>query len=219
MDARRFFDRAARPAPPQRAEWLSAGGRLSAGAIMVWGLAGAVAPHGEWLGGWIGGIGIILILHFGLFDFLSLAWRTLGFDARPIMDRPLRSASLGEFWGRRWNLAFTQSAHELVYRPLARRWGPRRALSATFLASGIVHDMAISLPAGGGFGLPTAYFLLQAAGLLVEHSPLGRRLGLHRGLAGRLFGAAVIVLPAAILFHPPFIHRVILPLLSAMGAL
>jgi hypothetical protein len=34
------------------------------------------------------------------------AWRLAGVDRRPLFLAPLRSTSLAEFWGRRWNLAF-----------------------------------------------------------------------------------------------------------------
>src|SRR3712207_8481667 len=43
--------------------------------------------------------------------------------------------------------------------------------------------------AGSGYGLPTIYFLIQAAGLFVERSVLGKRLGLARGLPGRAWTA------------------------------
>ena len=36
--------------------------------------------------GWIGMIGMILILHFGAFQLLAFAWQVAGLDAKPIMD-------------------------------------------------------------------------------------------------------------------------------------
>ena len=78
--------------------------------------------------------------------------------------------------------------------------------------------MAISVPARSGFGLPLAYFLLQAAGASMERSALGKRLGLNQGMIGRLFAFLVIGPPAFFLFHLPFITRVILPLVGILEA-
>lgn len=89
---------------------------------------------------------------------------------------------------------------------------------ATFAGSGLVHDVVISVPAGASFGLPTAYFLLQATGLLFEHSRTGR-CWLRNGVAARCFTVAVVALPAPLLFHPAFVTRVFLPFMVAIGAL
>jgi hypothetical protein len=75
-----------------------------------------------------------------------------------------------------------------------------------------VHELVISFPARGGWGGPTLYFLLQAAGLAFEKSPAGRRLGLGAGLRGRGWTLAVTALPLPLLFHAPFAERVIAPL-------
>ena len=73
-------------------------------------------------------------------------------------------------------------------------------------------------PARGGYGLPTAYFLLQAAGLIFERTRLVRWLGLGGGWRGWLFTAVVTVGPLYWLFHPVFVRNVILPMLQAIGA-
>jgi alginate O-acetyltransferase complex protein AlgI len=139
-------------------------------------------------------------------------------DARPLMNWPVVSASLSEFWGRRWNTAFRDLAHRFLFRPLAGRLGPRAGLAAGFLFSGAVHDLVISAPAGGGYGLPTLYFVVQGLGLLAERSRAGRRLRLDGGWRGRGFTALVVVGPAFGLFHPPFVRGVVLPFLAAIGA-
>ena len=37
-------------------------------------------------------------------------------------------------------------------------------------------------PANAGYGLPTAYFILQGMALLAEHTRAGKRLGLGQGV-------------------------------------
>jgi hypothetical protein len=163
---------------------------------------------------WIGMLGIIFALHFGLFHLLSCAWRAGGVDAPPIMRAPIAARSLAEFWGERWNLAFAESARRFVLRPLARRWGVAHAGAFVFLISGLVHESVISLPARGGWGGPTLYFLLQAAGLAAEKSTAGRRLGLGAGLRGRAWIFGCTALPLPLLFHASFARNIILPLLQ-----
>jgi alginate O-acetyltransferase complex protein AlgI len=85
--------------------------------------------------------------------------------------------------------------------------------------SGLAHELVISLPAAAGYGLPTGYFLLQWLGLIVEKSSYGRRLGLNRAWTGRLFAALIVVGPIGILFHVPFVNRVIVPFLVTTNAL
>ena len=191
--------------------------RISLGALLLFAIARR-APE-PLLAGWTGMIGLVLILHFGLLHLASIGWRGLRVDAPPIMDVPLRSASVGEFWGRRWNGAFNQLALRLVFRPLARRAGTTVATLCAFGVSGLVHELVISLPANAGYGLPTAYFILQGVALLAEHTRAGKRLGLGRGVPGWLFTMLVVAGPAFWLFHPPFVRRVILPFMTAIGAL
>jgi alginate O-acetyltransferase complex protein AlgI len=168
---------------------------------------------------WIGMAGLVFALHFGVFHLLSCLWRSLGVPAVPIMQWPIASTSVSEFWGRRWNLAFRDLAHRFVFRPLATRWGGPAALAAGFLVSGLVHDAVISVPARGGYGLPTLFFLIQAAGVAIERSAVGRRSGLGRGFVGWMFTAMVLLLPAPLLFHPPFVHQVVLSFFDALGNL
>lgn len=164
-------------------------------------------------------LGLILLLHFGSFQLIALVWQTFGVKAKPIMSAPLRSMSLAEFWGKRWNLGFRQLSYELIFRPLHRTLGAEAAGLLVFLVSGLIHDLVISLPARAGYGLPTAYFLLQGAGITIEHSGLGKRLGLRQGVRGWLFMAAFITGPVFWLFHPWFVLRVLLPFMQAIHAL
>jgi len=171
----------------------------------------------EYLVGWVGMLGIVLVLHFGLFHVLSCVYRQADIDAVPIMKWPLTSRGVSEFWGQRWNLAFRDLTHRLLFRPMVRKFGPVGALVLAFLVSGLVHDVVISLPAGGGYGLPALFFLIQAAAILLERSCWGRAAGLGHGVRGWLFCLAVLVIPCPLLFHPPFVMRVVVPFLHAIG--
>ena len=164
-------------------------------------------------------LGLILLLHFGTFQIISLLWQSIGVRAGAIMSAPLRSTSLAEFWGKRWNLGFRQLAHELIFRPLHRGLGPDAAGFLVFAVSGLIHDLVISLPARGGYGLPTVYFLLQGAGMTIEHSRFGRRVGLGRGGRGWSFMMVFLAAPVFLLFHPWFVMRVILPFMQVIHAL
>jgi len=219
MDAEAFLDANRRVPPPLPTTSLWAIIETILGAILLWVVARSV-PQGEpLLRGWLGMLGLILLLHFGSFQIVGLLWQRFGVNAKSIMSAPLRSTSLGEFWGKRWNLGFRQLAHELIFRPLHRSLGAGAAGFFVFVASGLIHDLVISLPARAGYGLPTAYFVLQGVGMTVEHSEFGKRLGLGHGVRGWSFMALFLAGPAFWLFHPWFVLRVILPFMQAIHAL
>ena len=171
MDAMRFLDESREVEEPPVSEWLFAGGKTLLGFALVWLAAPPLFATAPLLAGWVIMVGLIFILHFGLFHLLSVLWRTAGIDAPPMMCNPLAATSLAEFWGARWNRDFNVLARQLVVKPLHRRLGVGRAMLLVFLFSGLIHDLVISLPAGAGFGLPTAFFLLQACGAGCSLSP------------------------------------------------
>jgi alginate O-acetyltransferase complex protein AlgI len=187
------------------------------GAIVFWIAAAGEVTAAPWARAWIGMWGAILFLHFGIFQLLALGYRSAGIEAASMMRRPLFATSLADFWGNRWNTAFNKLSHDLTFRPLARRLGGFWATFAVFIVSGLIHDLVISLPAHGGYGLPTFYFALQGAAVLFERSRLGCAMGLHRGWRGRAFMLAVTAVPAFWLFHPYFINNIILPMQRAIG--
>ena len=154
-------------------------------------------------------VGMALVLHFGAFKCLALFWRRFGIPVTPIMQEPLRSRSLAEFWGRRWNSGFSIPARRYLMEPITRWLGRRWAVFMVFFVSGLLHELVISVPARAGYGLPTLYFLIQALGII----------GARSVLANRLSTLLFVAVPAVILFHPPFIYRVVLPFLNSIGAL
>ncbi len=218
MDVERFLLGPPTPAPATR-DWLLTTARTIAGATLIWLVARLAFPSAPLLAGWIAMIGLVLLLHFGLLDLLGLIWRARGVDATPLMRRPTRAKTLADFWGNRWNTGFRALAHDFIFTPLRRTLGPTLATAAVFLASGAIHDLVISLPARGGYGLPTLYFLIQFLGLAVERTRPLRRLVARRPLLGRLLTIVTIVAPLPLLFHEAFVRNVILPFLTAIGGL
>jgi uncharacterized protein YqjF (DUF2071 family) len=213
MDAAEFLAPRTCVTQPATREWIAAIARPASGGILLFAVA-RLFDDIPLLAGWIGMIGTILLLHFGMFHLLALALRRYGIGVTPIMNAPLRARSVAEFWGTRWNLGFHHLANELVFRPTVERFGIAGALMLTFLASGVVHEFVITLPARGGYGLPTLYFVLQGLGVLLE-----RRIPRRRKLARRAFALAVVGLPVFILFPPPFALNVFVPFMRAIGAM
>jgi alginate O-acetyltransferase complex protein AlgI len=219
MDADVFLDARQTVVPPAPSNWIKASLETMVGASLLWGVARSIPQAQSLLRGWIGMVGLILLLHFGTFQIVALLWQRLGVKAEPIMSAPLRSTSLAEFWGKRWNLGFRQLAHEFIFRPFYRRLGPNMAGLLVFAVSGVIHDLVISLPARAGYGLPTLYFLLQGAGVIIERSCFGHRWGLGQRSRGCFFMAVFLTVPVFGLFHPWFVLRVILPFMQAIHAL
>jgi alginate O-acetyltransferase complex protein AlgI len=202
---------------PSTGEWLFAIAKFAFGAALL-ALAATWMPDQPPLAvGLVGVVGLGFVLHFGLFHLLSLAWRGANCAARPLMNWPIAARSVSDYWSQRWNTAFRDLAHRFVFRPATRAWGATMGLWVGFLASGFIHELAITVPARGGYGGPTLFFALQALGISLEHSPTGRAWGLARGWRGRLFALTVVVLPLPLLFPPVFITRVVVPLVSWAG--
>lgn len=219
MDARIFSDGVCRAEKPSVSEWLLPFIKTSVGAAILWGGAPLVLEY-PLLAGWCCMVGLILILHFGLFALVAVAWKAVGVPAEPIMNSPGTATSLSLFWSKRWNRGFNELVHVFLFRTTWRSIGVPWAALLVFLASGLIHDLVISVPTGACYGLPTAYFLLQGLGVLIERSKLGRRLGLNRGAGGWLYMAAFTIGPAYwLLFPGPFVIEVLNPFFEVIGAL
>ncbi|HET8964949.1 MAG TPA: MBOAT family protein [Candidatus Acidoferrum sp.] len=217
MDAEAFL---AAPAPKRviaAKEWFAGIAKTLTGVALVCAGARTISAGHPVLGGWTGMVGLVLVLHFGTCHLVALGWQRTGLPVKPIMQRPFASRSLTELWGKRWNLGFRKLSHAWVFQPLQRRLGTAVGTLGAFLASGLLHDLVISVPARAGYGLPTAYFLVQGFGVLFERSEVGKRFGLGQGARGWAWTALLSVGPVYALFHPWFVMRVMVPFLGAVA--
>ena len=156
--------------------------------------------------------GFSLILHFGLLNLCTAAWRIMGVKVFELFQSPQKSRSLKEFWGKRWNIAFSEMTAIILYRPLKKNIGMDKALMVSFLLSGLLHEMAISFPVRSGFGLPMFYFSIHAFAMYLEaNAGLIQRM-LKRKWFPYLWVNSLLLLPLPLLFHHEFVQQVLKPL-------
>jgi len=156
--------------------------------------------------------GCSLILHFGVLNICAGMWRHLGFDCRALFRSPWQASTLAEFWGRRWNVAFSEMVSLAVVRPLTPSIGGRAARLAGFVASGLMHEVAITVPVHGGYGLPTVYFLIQAA--MMDRELHQKTVG---GLSRHALTLSTVLLPLPLVFPAAFVNYVVWPLTKLLG--
>ena len=196
------------PIEPDR--YLSAWTRMIVGISCIALLAVYAPDIPEVVLGLTGTAAILLTVHLGTCDVLPWLLRWTGFPVPLLFDRPWASRTLAEFWGRRWNFAFVEMNQRLFLRPLLRRFGKQSSRFGVFALSGILHELAISFPAGGGWGLPFVYFLLHGALVAVEE---------RFRIASRVWTLFWLLAPAPWLFHEPFRRTLIVPFYQWLHAL
>jgi alginate O-acetyltransferase complex protein AlgI len=197
MNPRVFERRRSGPLPGGGALLARGLRNAAAGAVLVF------SAHA--LGGVAGALllmaGFSLIVHFGVFHALAALWRSRGRPCHALFAAPWRASTLHEFWTRRWNIGFAEMTALLVQRPVASRAGAESARVASFAFSGLLHELAISVPVRAGYGLPMAYFVLQA-------------LAAKKRGHGRWWTLCWVLLPAPLVFHPWFVAGVVMPLIA-----
>ena len=221
MDARSFLDRGENELIPTISfrEWIGPLCKLILGLCLLYMGAQNISAYSILLAGWTGIVGFVLTLHFGIFGLLTLFWQRHGVNVAPIMNRPAIACSVGEFWGNRWNRAFRDLTHRFLFRPLRTKVGAIGALLIGFVVSGVIHELAITVPAQSGYGGPTIYFLIQSVAILIERSRLGLRIGLRSQFRGWLYTCAALVGPIGLLIPNDFVTKVAIPFFQAIGAM
>jgi len=157
-------------------------------------------------------LGISLVLHFGILNLCTAFWRILGVNVRELFRSPYKSMSIREFWGKRWNIAFSEMTTLIIFRPLKEKHSTKFSMIAAFLFSGLLHEIAISVPVRSGYGLPFLYFVIHAGVMVVEgESTFIKKILKHKFIA-RTWVAGWIIVPLPLLFHTAFIGQVLNPI-------
>jgi hypothetical protein len=158
-------------------------------------------------------VGLSLILHFGLLGISAGMWRLSGVNTYLLFRQPAKATSLTELWSKRWNIAFSEMTAVAIFRPLKSRIGSGGALMASFIFSGLLHELALSVPVNSGYGLPTLYFLIQGLLVLVEKASIRHHiLFLQHKIIGRIWTFFWLIIPMPLLFHLHFIKEIVWPL-------
>jgi alginate O-acetyltransferase complex protein AlgI len=139
--------------------------------------------------------------HFGALRVLKGTLRAAGFPVRTLFPNILETRGIGDFWSKRWNVGYSQMMQRLLGKPVQKVLGESAGVMAVFLGSGLLHELAITLPVRSGFGLPTVYFTLHGVLTLLERK-LGRSMG-------RIPALLAVMLPLGLLFPPAFQREVI----------
>jgi len=158
-------------------------------------------------------VGFSLILHFGMLGISAGTWRLKGVNTYLLFKSPAKSTSLTEFWSKRWNVAFSEMTSITIFRPLRNRIGGAAALMVAFIFSGILHEIALSVPVNAGYGLPTLYFIIQGSLVLVERALMKNKVSfLQDKVYARIWTLFWVIAPMPLLFHEQFIKQVLWPL-------
>ena len=87
----------------------------------------------------------VYVLFSGLFDLIAGLIASTGVAVSVMFNAPPIARNPRDFWGRRWNLWFTQAANRLIFQPLGGRNRPLLAASAVFIVSAVMHEVIIML--------------------------------------------------------------------------
>jgi alginate O-acetyltransferase complex protein AlgI len=157
-------------------------------------------------------VGLSFILHFGILNISTGVWRKMGVDVKELFIAPYQSKSLKEFWGKRWNMAFSEMTALIVYKPLKTKWGVHAAMFISFLISGVLHEIAISFPVNAGYGSPLLYFLIHGVLMYLENKILWIKKITQQTILSRLWVYFWLIIPMPLLFHEKFMNQIVKPI-------
>lgn len=122
-----------------------------------------------------------------------------------VHNNPFNAKNLSDFWGKRWNIWVSSWLGELAFKPLKR--SPRLAVVATFLVSGLWHEVIINVPhyiltGEKIFGFVTLYFLIQAFGVLCSRHSYFR----NRNILSIVYLWIFVIMPIPLIMNQAFMN-------------
>ena len=96
-----------------------------------------------------------------------------GFDVGTLHDSPIRSRTIGEFWGKRWNRAIHGYLSEYVFRPTTKRFGAAAGVMAAFVASAVLHFVPIWIVYDARWSFAMGAFFVIHGVIVIVESKLG----------------------------------------------
>jgi len=215
MDLRPFAVRGGVGTEPQvDPQWLRRGlGGIVTGAAIL--LGAVISNVGDAIGGWLTVASLLAMVHFGYADVLSWAARRRGFAVRRLFVAPAAAKTLNDFWTRRWNRAFVEM-DQILFMPALRRHAGKWAPAAMLGLSGVLHELALSYPAGAGWGLPMLYFVGHGSAMHLERTRAFERLPSQ---LTQWWTRIWVLAPVSLVFHGPFREALPLQLLHTLKGL
>lgn len=201
------FTRRVAPTEPDVSEFGKGLGRMYAAAALLLALAVCYPELPREVVGWGGITALLLLIHLGFAEVLCALLRLAGIPVEPLFRAPLSAKTLHDFWSLRWNRPYVEMNRRLFLPSLVRCFKRGGGLFGVFIVSGLLHEMALSYPSGGGYGGPLLYFSLQGILVLVEQ---------RARIQSPAWTWICLLLPLPILFHGAFRSTFILPLVSAI---
>ncbi len=104
-------------------------------------------------------------------DVLDIIWLLLGIRFPPLMNNPIQSVSVGDFW-KRWDTVIQKLLFRHIYIPCRKRGLPVEiSIALTFFSSGLVHVYPIFVALGNDWQAAfsmMSYFMVQFSVVILE---------------------------------------------------
>lgn len=149
---------------------------------------------------WLAGALLIYAGVDAVVAFIRLGYAAAGIDVPSFHKTPIRSRSLIEFWGVRWNQPVHAWLKTHCFMPLARRRRPVLGLVAAFAASGVLHFVLVGVTTGAGEAALAALFFVVQAALVAFERIVG--VARWRPAAARAWTVSAVLITSPLLIAP-----------------